>query len=155
MEKTQKTTGTQGVIFDTLQQVLVNMNDLALLGKQAHWNIRGRGFNTLHTFLDDVVAESREFGDEIAERLAGLGGVPDARAATVAQGSTLEQLPAQKLGIDDTWAWLAQTLKGQAHEIRENLDKVDEADAVTGDLLIGIVKALEFRAWLAGMEVEA
>jgi starvation-inducible DNA-binding protein len=37
-----------------LQTVLVDLIDLGLQGKQAHWNVVGPQFRTLHLELDEV-----------------------------------------------------------------------------------------------------
>jgi starvation-inducible DNA-binding protein len=49
----QKTAG------EALQGALVDLIDLSLTGKQAHWNVTGRGFKMVHEHLDEVVAGVR------------------------------------------------------------------------------------------------
>ena len=56
-----------------LQAVLVDLIDLGLQGKQAHWNVVGPQFRTLHLELDEVVEDTRKWADEVAERLRALG----------------------------------------------------------------------------------
>nr|WP_306420756.1 ferritin-like domain-containing protein [Arthrobacter sp. JCM 19049] len=63
---------------DALQSVLVNLIDLQLVGKQAHWNIVGPNFRDLHLNLDEVVDIARKGSDEIAERMRALHATPDA-----------------------------------------------------------------------------
>ena len=62
------------VVDKALQQALVDLTDLSLLGKQAHWNIQGSRFRALHLQLDEIVEEVRVGADDVAERLAALGG---------------------------------------------------------------------------------
>src|SRR3954447_21247662 len=38
-----------------LQRMLVDLVDLALIGKQAHWNVEGAHFRSVHLFLDELV----------------------------------------------------------------------------------------------------
>jgi len=47
------------VVDKALQQALVDLTDLSLLGKQAHWNIQGSRFRALHLQLDgtDITGE--------------------------------------------------------------------------------------------------
>ena len=47
------------VVDKALQQALVDLTDLSLLGKQAHWNIQGSRFRALHLQLDEIVEEVR------------------------------------------------------------------------------------------------
>jgi starvation-inducible DNA-binding protein len=76
---------------EALQGALVDLLDLALVGKQAHWNLVGRNFRSLHLQLDDIVSIARNRADDIAERAVALGLNPDGRAATVARDSLIHQ----------------------------------------------------------------
>ena len=59
---------------ELLQKNLVNMIDLALLLKQAHWNVLGQNFRSIHLQLDEIIASVRAASsDEIAERITTLG----------------------------------------------------------------------------------
>ena len=42
-----------------LQKVLVDLIELALQGKQAHWNVVGTNFRDLHLQLDELVDLAR------------------------------------------------------------------------------------------------
>ncbi len=75
-------TGTLGkaeskVVGVVLQEALTDLIDLSLIAKQAHWNVVGPHFRSLHLQLDDLVADSRQFSDAVAERAAALGISPD------------------------------------------------------------------------------
>ncbi|MDZ4267525.1 MAG: ferritin-like domain-containing protein, partial [Mycobacterium sp.] len=67
-----------------LQRVLVDLIELHLQGKQAHWNVVGSNFRDLHLQLDEVVDFAREASDTVAERMRALDAVPDGRSDTVA-----------------------------------------------------------------------
>lgn len=58
---------------ELLQHSLFNLVDLALVLKQAHWNVIGKNFRSVHLQLDEVIATVREGSDEVAERIAALG----------------------------------------------------------------------------------
>src|SRR4051794_29581745 len=76
-----------------LQYVLVDLIDLSLLGKHAHWNLEGPRFRTLHLELDDLVDAWRRMADDVAERAAALRGDPDGQTRTVARSSHIEAFP--------------------------------------------------------------
>src|SRR4029078_3314343 len=76
-----------------LQRVLVDLIELHLQGKQAHWNVVGTNFRALHLRLDDLVDFAREGSDTIAERMRALDVVPDGRSDTVAADTTSPALP--------------------------------------------------------------
>jgi starvation-inducible DNA-binding protein len=67
-----------------LQLVLVDLVELHIQGKQAHWNVVGSNFRDLHLLLDEVVASAREASDTVAERMRALYAVPDGRSDTIA-----------------------------------------------------------------------
>jgi starvation-inducible DNA-binding protein len=81
-----------------LQRMLVDLVDLALIGKQAHWNVEGRQFRSLHRELDELVDAWRTLGDEVAERAVTIGAAPDGQAETIAGSTEIEPLPPGVLG---------------------------------------------------------
>src|SRR5215510_9842728 len=77
-----------------LQRVLVDLIELHLQGKQAHWNVVGTNFRDLHLQLDELVDFAREASDTVAERMRALDVVPDGRSDTVAASTSLPEFPA-------------------------------------------------------------
>src|SRR2546430_9414325 len=75
----------------SLQQVLVDLIELHLQGKQAHWNVVGTNFRDLHLQLDELVDFAREASDTVAERMRALDVAPDGRSDNVAAGRPLPQ----------------------------------------------------------------
>jgi hypothetical protein len=71
-------------INNELQQALVALIDLSLIGKHGHWNVVGPNFRSLHMELDELIDAWRDAADAVGERIAALGGFPDGRAQTVA-----------------------------------------------------------------------
>src|ERR1700684_3552541 len=59
-------------LADHLQRVLVDLIELHLLGKQAHWNVVGTNFRDLHLQVDELVDFAREASDTIARRMRAL-----------------------------------------------------------------------------------
>ena len=74
-------------VLAELQSMLVKLIDLALIGKQAHWNVEGPHFRSLHLELDELVDTWRSLGDQVAEREVTFGAVPDGQAATSRAGT--------------------------------------------------------------------
>src|ERR1051325_10706412 len=79
--------------YGNLQKVLVDLIELHLQGKQAHWNVVGKNFRDLHLQLDEIIDAAREFSDVVAERLRALHAAPDGRSDTVAATTTLPEYP--------------------------------------------------------------
>ncbi len=67
---------TRSTMVQLLNQRLAVSIDLQLQAKQAHWNVRGPHFYSLHKLFDEVVEQAIEFTDTIAERVAAWGESP-------------------------------------------------------------------------------
>lgn len=132
----------------SLQEALVDLLDLSLLGKQAHWNISGPHFRSVHLQLDEVVDQVRLASDEVAERLVAIGGDPDGRAATVAGSSQVEGLPGGRLATDKLIREFEERLQGVSDRIKANLEAIEHEDPLSHDLLVGVAAGLEKQAWM-------
>jgi starvation-inducible DNA-binding protein len=131
-----------------LQTNLVNMIDLALLLKQAHWNVLGPNFRSIHLQLDEIIASVRAASDEIAERITTLGVPADGRAATVAQESDLQAYERDFQRVPDTVSAVADALKTTVDGLRAAIDQLGDLDPVSEDLCIGISAELEKHLWM-------
>jgi starvation-inducible DNA-binding protein len=76
-------TDEQKQTVEALQSSLIELIDLSLAAKQAHWNVVGPHFRSIHLQLDELVAAARKHTDVVAERIVALGGNADGRAETV------------------------------------------------------------------------
>ncbi|MDO0924737.1 DNA starvation/stationary phase protection protein [Streptomyces sp. TG1A-8] len=141
-EEALRVTGT------ALQETLVDLLGLSLVGKQAHWNVVGPRFRSVHLQLDEVVATVRAHSDTVAERAAALGVSPDGRPETIAATFAL---PGAKEGwLRDTEAveLLVSALETAIGRLRERIAQTEEADPVTQDLLIAVTADLEKQRWM-------
>ncbi|CNG30382.1 starvation-inducible DNA-binding protein or fine tangled pili major subunit [Mycobacterium tuberculosis] len=136
------------VVGQALQGALVDLIDLSLVAKQAHWNLTGRNFKVVHEHLDEVVALARTGQDDVAERAVAIGVNPDGRSRTVADRTELPQLEAGYLDDDKVVAAITDTLAQIIGRFRERIAATDEPDQVTQDLLIGITAELEKQHWM-------
>jgi starvation-inducible DNA-binding protein len=143
-----------------LQASLVDLVDLSLVAKQAHWNLVGRQFHDVHLHLDELVNTAREYSDKVAERMAAIGVSPDARAATVASNSAVAGFEAGWIADRDVIRAMFEALDGVARGLRPRIDETEKTDLVTQDLLIELVGVLEEARWMwqaqnVGYEPEA
>lgn len=135
-----------------LQMTLLELTDLALSGKHAHWNLVGPGFLALHLQLDELVDSWRELADEVAERAAAIGVVPDGRAAPVAAATPIDPLPAAPIAPRAAARALADGLDTVLPELRARVERAGELDAVSQDVLIDVVRTLEKQRWMLRAE---
>ena len=139
-------------LVQNLQKVLVDLVELHLQGKQAHWNLVGTNFRDLHLHLDDIVDIAREAADTIAERMRALDAVPDGRTDTVAATTSVPAMPAGLMGTADTVDIITERIYATVDTVRTVHDEVDAADPSSADLLHGIITDLEKQAWMLKSE---
>lgn len=133
---------------EALHGTLVELIDLSLLAKQAHWNLVGRRFRSIHLQLDDVVEVARGFADTVAERSAAIGVPADGRASTITQESRLTQLTPGWAGDDAVVAHFVEVHGQVIERLRKRIEETEEPDPVTQDLLIAVTAALEKTSWM-------
>jgi starvation-inducible DNA-binding protein len=139
-------------LADHLQQLHVDLIDLHIVGKQAHWNVVGKNFRDLHLQLDEVVDDARTFSDTVAERMRAIYITPDGRAATVAARSTIAPFPADEVDTGETVDLITAALYATAATARRIHDDVDAEDPTSADILHGILERLEQLAWMIDSE---
>jgi starvation-inducible DNA-binding protein len=137
---------------EALQAILVDLIELHLQGKQAHWNLVGHNFRDLHKQLDHIVDYAREAGDTIAERMRALRAVPDGRSDTVVATTTLPTFPEGELSVTAVVDLITTRLYATAATLRRLHDGVDAEDPSTADILHSIIDTLEQHAWMVSAE---
>ncbi|MFE3634593.1 Dps family protein [Streptomyces cellostaticus] len=131
-----------------LQDTLVDLLGLSLIGKQAHWNVVGPRFRSIHLQLDEVVDTARAHSDTVAERAAALGLPPDGRPETVAAALALPGAKEGWLRDTEVVALMVSALESAIGRLRERVAATDEPDPVTQDLLIAVTADLEKQRWM-------
>ncbi|WP_049577941.1 Dps family protein [Nonomuraea sp. SBT364] len=138
----QKTTA------QALQGALVDLIDLSLVAKQAHWNVIGPHFRPIHLQLDELTDLARTHADTVAERLVALGVSPDGRAAAVAKSTKLQQPEYGWIEDGKVVATMTDILDGISKRMRERIDLTEEPDQVTQDILIAVTQEVEKQRWM-------
>ncbi len=131
-----------------LQDTLVELVDLHLRAKQAHWNVVGRHFRSLHLELDALTDEVRAAADLVAERAAAIGYPPDGRPGTVAKSSPVAEFPAGRVLDVDVVELVADALMETCAHLRVRVDQTGELDSVSQNLLIDTLATLEKHHWM-------
>ncbi|KQX79131.1 DNA starvation/stationary phase protection protein [Streptomyces clavifer] len=131
-----------------LQATLPDLLDLSLVAKQAHWNLHGPRFRSVHVQLDEAATIARNYADTVAERAAAMGVSPDGRAVTIAGTSGVPAFPSGWTKDRDAVEALAHALSAVIGRVRRCIDETGPADVVTQDLLIGLTAELEKQNWM-------
>ena len=141
-------------VIGLLQDRLNALNDLALTLKHVHWNVIGPHFVAVHTMLDPQVDGVREMVDDVAERIATLGGSPCGTPGALVAARSWEDY---SIGRDDAIAHLGAldlVYSGVIADHRTAIDKTEETDPVTQDLLINQAGELEQYHWFIRAHLE-
>jgi starvation-inducible DNA-binding protein len=137
-----------------LQQMLVELVDLGLVGKQLHWTVVGELFRPLHAQLDELVDSWRDLADTVAERIVAIGGVPDAQAATIASSSGWEPIEARDLESQEAVRVVAHRLAEAAERTRERMTRLGQLDLASQDVAIEVLRELEKQLWMVRVQLE-
>ena len=142
----------RGDVGNTLQAMLVELIDLALFGKQLHWNVTGPLFRPLHEQLDELVDSWRELSDVVAERAVALGYTPDGQAGAVAANTELKPIARGALEDRVVIRQLSERMNDVADRARERMDRLGEIDAASQDVIIEVVRELEKQLWMVRVQ---
>ena len=134
-------------VLPIMQDNLTALNDMALVLKHAHWNVKGGNFIAVHEMLDPFIDRIRDAADTVGERIVTLGGVALGTADaivkdrawsqyTVDAGSTTEHLKA----LDSLFSEVIVLM-------RKSIEAVDSLDLVSSNILQDVIQDLEQYQW--------
>ncbi len=138
-----------------LNQQLADAIDLYSQTKQAHWNVKGPQFVSLHQLFDQL-AEAVEIDvDTIAERVTALGGVAQGTVRMASAASRLPEFPQETVEGMLSVELLADRYAALAATMRNAIDSATERhDASTADLFTEMARALDKSLWLLEAHVQ-
>ncbi|MFD1175109.1 Dps family protein [Paenibacillus puldeungensis] len=113
-----------------------------------HWFVKGENFFTLHEKFESLYNEATGYLDELAERLLTIDGAP---VATLRESLALASI-SEATGKETAQEMVASVISDFEVIIGELKDAMEAAarteDEATGDLLLGIMSALEKHRWM-------
>ncbi len=123
---------------------------LYLKTRNAHWNIEGSDFHTMHKFFEEQYEQLDETMDEVAERIRMLGHYAP---ATMKSYLELTHLTEQSREKNDSAGFIRELLGD--HEsiilrLRENINLFASElnDLGTSDFITGLMETHEKMAWM-------
>lgn len=142
-------------VVEILQARLHALNDLALTLKHVHWNVVGPHFIAVHTMLDPQVEAVRGMVDDVAERIATLGGSPTGTPGALVDARSWFDY---SLGRADAIAHMGAldlVYAGVVGDHRVAIETTETLDPVTQDMLIAQSGELEQHQWFVRAHLES
>ena len=148
LHRTKNNQNGRGVSVALLEARIADGIDMALITKQAHWNLKGPQFIGVHLMLDKFRDEQDEFVDTMAERITQLGGTAFGTIQEVAKRSALEPYPVDIYQVSDHIHALIDRYATVANAIRKSIDEADEAgDPDTADIFTEVSRGIDKQLW--------
>ncbi len=138
-----------------LQERLVALIDLQLTLKHIHWNVVGPNFIGVHEMLDPHTVTIRAMTDEVAERIATLGGEPVGTPGHVASTRTWDEYDIKRADVQTHLKALDKVYDGVIGDHRKVLEELDDVDLVSQDMIIGQTDKLELYQWFVRAHLES
>lgn len=139
---------TRRQMAELLNARLADCLDLYSHAKNAHWNVRGARFLSLHELFDKVAEMAEAHADLIAERAGQLGGEANGTLRAGAKATSLREYPFNIASGDEHVEALAESLAEFGKNARAAIDKSDKAnDADTADMFTDISRAVDQMLW--------
>ena len=139
------------ILAEMLEPLLADEFLLYLKTRNAHWNVEGPDFHTVHVYFEQLYTELENVVDEVAERLRKLGHYAP---ATMKQYLSLTHLSEQGDGKNDSLSYMKNLLADHDAIIvylRECIVKIgDEVEFAygTSDYLTTLMEQHETTAWM-------
>ncbi|EHQ24890.1 Dps family protein [Mucilaginibacter paludis] len=137
-------------VSDQLSKLLADEFVLYTKTRNAHWNIEGPDFHSMHIFFEEQYGQLDELMDSVAERIRKIGHYAP---ATLAQFLQLTHLTEKSDSKNDSQGFLKELLED--HEsiiefIRGNINPfaTEYNDAGTSDFITGLMETHEGMAWM-------
>ena len=118
--------------------------------RNAHWNIEGKDFHSMHIFFESQYEHLDEVMDNVAERIRQLGHYAP---ATLKEFLSLTHLTEKLGGENNSQGFIKELLadhEGIIIFLRENVNRFadDFKDAGTSDFITGLMEQHEKMAWM-------
>ncbi len=135
------------LVSEALQQRLVGLIDLGLTLKHIHWNVVGPNFIGVHKMLDPQYDGVQAMVDDLAERVATLGGVPSGLPGRIVAERSWNDYDLDRADALSHLGALDLVYQGVIGDHRAAITAVGDTDPVSEDLLIGQTGILERYHW--------
>ena len=130
-----------------LQNTLTELQALQLQTKQAHWNVSGTLFYTLHELLQEHYEGLSKYADDTAERMLSVGASSDGRAITIVASSRLPEIPGGFIDDAQVIQFFIYQYETVGQRLFQRIGDVEKADPTTANQLQEVEAAIEKYQW--------
>ncbi len=142
-------------VIETLNARLADLIDLHWQAKQAHWNVTGANFISVHKLFDEQAALIRQMADTAAERVRALCGDAEGTIRLAVKRTTLEEFPHGPLAWRDAITALTDRYEQLSAQFKAASDEAAEAeDKGTEDLYVGMIREIDEAAYFLRAHLE-
>lgn len=141
-------------VREALQNRLVALIDMTLTLKHIHWNVVGANFIGVHEMIDPQYDAVSAMVDNVAERIATLGGQPLGTPKAVVDGRDWADYELNRALTHEHLAALDKVYVGLIEDHRKAIKIAGDIDPVTEDMLIGQTNQLELFHWFIRAHLE-
>ena len=135
---------------------LADSVDLETQVKQAHWNVKGPDFISLHKLFDEINEDVEEYVDLTAERVVQLGGVAEGTARLIVKASKLPEYPATIAEGHQHVDALSTALATYGKLARAAIDEANKlGDADTADIFTEISRGVDKWLWFVEAHLQS
>jgi len=135
---------------------LADSVDLQTQVKQAHWNVKGPDFISLHKLFDEINEDVEEYVDLTAERVVQLGGVAEGTARLIVKASKLPEYPATIAEGHQHVDALSTALAAYGKLARAAIDEANKlGDADTADIFTEISRGVDKWLWFVEAHLQS
>lgn len=137
-------------VADALNKLLSDEHVLYIKTRNAHWNVEGPDFASVHKFFEGQYHELEEIIDQVAERIRSIGHYAE---GTMGEYLRLTQLNEESREGNDSLSYIKDLLSDHESviiELRENITRFAEDlhDLGTSDFITGLMETHEKMAWM-------
>ena len=137
-----------------LQDRLNSLIDTALTLKHIHWNVVGPSFIGVHRMLDPQVEAVQKMVDDLAERIATLGGSPNGLPGHLVETRRWGDYEFGRASAAAHLGALDIVYEGVISSHRTAVEELGSFDLVTQDLVIEQTRELELFQWFVRAHLE-
>jgi len=139
---------TRQSVASILQKRLYDAIDLMQQAKQAHWNVKGENFFSLHELFDKIHEEIETSADLLAERISQLGGKVEGTCIAVSKYTSLPIYSTEMTNSKEHLESFSKSLATFAKFLRLGIEQTSQLkDAGSADILTQISRSIDKSLW--------